>query len=117
MNLDYLKNKPIAVLGAGAMAKTMAADCKLGGMEVRMCELEQFAERNFFQVEQRGIKLYGDQLNLNGFERSGTAPVSYTHLDVYKRQVTLAGSNSFCQSDRRIRVDWVITAKIFYFVP
>ena len=84
MDIRYLKDTPIAVLGAGAMAKSIAADCKLAGREVRMCELEQFAERNFFQVEQRGIKLYGDQLNLNGFERSGTAHIDMITTDVAK---------------------------------
>ena len=31
MNMDYLKDKPIAILGAGAVGKTMAADCALEG--------------------------------------------------------------------------------------
>ncbi len=30
-DLSYLKDAPIAVLGAGAVGKTVAADCKLAG--------------------------------------------------------------------------------------
>ena len=34
-DVSYLKDMPIAVLGGGAVGKTMAADCALAGKEVR----------------------------------------------------------------------------------
>ena len=37
MDMRYLKDMPIAILGAGAVGKTMAADCAMGGKEVRLC--------------------------------------------------------------------------------
>ena len=36
MDMRYLKDMPIAILGAGAVGKTMAADCAMGGKEVRL---------------------------------------------------------------------------------
>ena len=33
MDMRYLKDMPIAILGAGAVGKTMAADCAMGGKE------------------------------------------------------------------------------------
>ena len=71
VNMEYLKNKPIAVLGAGAVAKAQAADCALAGAMVRICDLPPFAEKTLFGIKEKGIKLFGDQLNLYGFERSG----------------------------------------------
>ena len=42
MDMSYLKDKPIAVLGAGGVGKTIAADCALGGAKVRLWEQEDF---------------------------------------------------------------------------
>jgi opine dehydrogenase len=72
-NIDYLKEKPIAVLGAGAVGKAVASDCALAGAKVRICDLPPFAEKTLFGAKDRGITLYGQQLNLYGFERSGRA--------------------------------------------
>jgi len=80
--MEYLKDKPIAVLGAGAVGKAMAADCALGGAKVRICDLEPFAKQTLFGVKERGIKFYGDQLNLYGFERSGMAAFDRITTDV-----------------------------------
>ena len=80
--MEYLKDKPIAVLGAGAVGKAMAADCALGGAKVRICDLEPYAKQTLFGVKERGIKFYGDQLNLYGFERSGTAVFDRVTTDV-----------------------------------
>jgi opine dehydrogenase len=80
--MEYLKDKPIAVLGAGAVGKAMAADCALGGAKVRICDLEPFAKQTLFGVKERGIKFYGDQLNLYGFERSGMAVFDRVTTDV-----------------------------------
>lgn len=81
-NMEYLKDMPIAVLGAGAVGKAMAADCALGGAKVRICDLLPFAEKTLFGVKEKGIKLYGEQLNLYGFERSGMATFDRVTTDV-----------------------------------
>ena len=42
---EALRNLPIAVLGDGAVGKTCAADCVLGGnTDVRLFELPEFFE-------------------------------------------------------------------------
>ena len=69
-DLSYLAKAPIAVLGAGAVGKTLAADCKLGGREVR---LYSRSPKSLARVERTGIEMDGIQRNLYGFERSGKA--------------------------------------------
>lgn len=73
MDMSYLKEKPIAVLGAGAVGKAIAGDCALGGAKVRLCDMMPFAEKTLRNIERVGIKFYGDQRNLYGFEREGFA--------------------------------------------
>ena len=80
--LDYLKEKPIVVLGAGGVGKAIAADCALGGATVRICDLPGFAEKTLFGVAETGIKFFGDQLNLYGFERHGQAKMDMVTTDV-----------------------------------
>lgn len=80
--MNYLKDKPIAVLGAGAVGKAVAADCALAGAKVRICDLPPFAEKTLFGVKERGITFYGQQLNLYGFERSGQATFEKVTTDV-----------------------------------
>lgn len=80
--MEYLKTKPIAVLGAGAVGKAIAGDCALGGAKVRLCDLPPFAEKTLFGVEKTGIKFFGDQLNLYGFERHGQARMDKVTTDV-----------------------------------
>lgn len=84
MDISYLKNKPIAVLGGGAVGKAVSADCALAGSTVRICDLEPFAEKTLFGVEQQGVKFYGDQLNRYGFNRSGQAKYEMVTTDVAK---------------------------------
>ena len=81
-DMSYLKDKPIAVLGAGAVGKAQAADCALAGAKVRICDLEPFAKKTLFGVKEQGIKFYGQQLNLYGFERSGVAKFDKVTTDV-----------------------------------
>lgn len=69
--IENVQNKPIAVLGAGGVGKAVAGDCALAGNTVRLCDLSPFADQTLFGVEKQGLKFYGDQLNLYGFERSG----------------------------------------------
>ena len=55
MDMSYLKDMPIAVLGGGAVGKTMAADCALAGKEVRIWDQPRFAKTNFLNIEKTGI--------------------------------------------------------------
>ncbi len=71
--MDYLKDKPIAVLGGGAVGKTCAADMKLAGREVRLFDMMPFAEKTLANLNKTGIDLDGIQRNLYGFKRSGNA--------------------------------------------
>ncbi|MFT5874672.1 MAG: opine dehydrogenase [Clostridium sp.] len=71
--MDYLKELPIAVIGAGAVGKTIAADCKLAGQNVRLYDAMPFAEKSLLNVERTGIEIDGTQRNLYNFKRSGIA--------------------------------------------
>lgn len=78
-DLTYLKNKPIAVLGGGAVGKTVAADCKLAGREVR---LYSRSEKSLKDLDKTGILLDGIQRNLYNFERSGKAYLDLASTDI-----------------------------------
>jgi opine dehydrogenase len=88
--MDYLKEKPIAILGGGAVGKTCAADCKLAGREVRLFDMMPFAEKSLFLLERTGIELDGIQRNLYGFKRSGKAMIDVVTTDM-KEAVKGAG--------------------------
>lgn len=81
-HIEHLKNKPIAILGAGAVGKAVAGDCALAGNTVRICDLPSFAEKTLFGMKERGLTFYGDQVNLYGFERSGQARFDMVTPDV-----------------------------------
>lgn len=81
-NIDYLKDKPVVVLGAGAVGKAVAGDCALAGNTVRICDLPPFSDQTLFGMKERGLTFYGDQLNLYGFERSGQAFFDKVTTDV-----------------------------------
>ena len=49
--MDYLKNKPIAVLGGGAVGKTCAADMKLAGCEVRLYDIMPYAQSSLKDLD------------------------------------------------------------------
>lgn len=74
--------KIITVLGGGAIAKAIAGDCALAGNCVRICDLMPFAEKSLFHIAENGIKIYGPQMNLQGFERSGTGMPDMVTTDV-----------------------------------
>lgn len=78
-NLSYLKEKPIAVLGGGAVGKTVAADCKLAGREVR---LYSRSAKSLKDLDKTGILLDGIQRNLYNFERSGKAMLDLASNDI-----------------------------------
>lgn len=70
-DMSYLKDMPIAILGAGAVGKTMAADCALEGKEVRLWDQPRFAKINFTNIEKTGITLSGAQFSYFGYQRKG----------------------------------------------
>ena len=84
MDMSYLKNMPIAVLGGGAVGKTMAADCALEGKEVRIWDQPRFAKTNFLNIEKTGITLGGAQFSFFGYKRLGTAKVALATDDMAK---------------------------------
>ena len=75
MNIDELRNAPVAILGGGAVGKTCGADCALAGQEVRICDLDPFFEKTLGSVMRTGITLQdkapGTQTKY-GFRRMGT---------------------------------------------
>jgi opine dehydrogenase len=81
-DLSYLKEKPIAVLGGGAVAKAVSADSALAGAKVRICDLKDFAAKTLFGVQKGGVKFYGDQLNLYSFTRVGQAKYDLVTTEV-----------------------------------
>ena len=90
-DISYLANKPIAILGAGAAGRTHAADCKLGNAkEVRLYEMPEFAKALGSIAQDGRIALEGPQVNLYGFERSGTAVLDMVTTDM-KQAVSGAG--------------------------
>ena len=82
MNMEHLKNMPIAVLGGGAVGKTCAADIKLAGGEVRLWDAMPFAETSLKDVDKTGILLDGIQRNKYCFERSGRAHFDLVTTDI-----------------------------------
>lgn len=80
--MEYLKNKPVAVLGAGAVGKTCAADIKLAGGEVRLYDALPFAEKSLAGLDRTGIELDGIQRNLFNFKRSGLAKLDLITTDI-----------------------------------
>lgn len=84
MDMSYLKDMPIAILGAGAVGKTMAADCAMGGKEVRLWDQPRFAKVNFTNIEKTGITLSGNQFSYFGFQRRGTVKIALATDDMAK---------------------------------
>ncbi len=81
-NMEYLKDKPIAVLGGGNVAKAIAGDCALGGARVRICDLMPFAANSLRNLDKAGIRFYGEQMNLYGFQREGVAMMDKVTTEV-----------------------------------
>ncbi|MCI2062829.1 MAG: NAD/NADP octopine/nopaline dehydrogenase family protein [Eubacteriaceae bacterium] len=90
-DVSYLANKPIAILGGGAAGRTHAADCKLGGAEVRLYEHPEFADSLGCIAHDRKITIAGEQMNVNGFQRKGTAELDMVTTDI-KEAVSGAGN-------------------------
>jgi len=85
MDKSTVSDNPVAILGGGAVAQTMAADFALGGSEVRLYDLPEFASRSFGDIiETRKIELGGVQSNLKNFSRKGVASIALVTSDMSK---------------------------------
>jgi len=75
--------KPIAVLGAGNVGQTMAADLTLKGYKVKLYELPEFAKKSLGEVLETGkIELRGDQINFKWFRNEGVAEIDTITTDM-----------------------------------
>lgn len=72
----------IAVIGAGNGAHALAADCKLGGAEVRMFEFTRFNNKVKGILESRRIRFEGIEMNCENFKRNGTAIIDMVTYDM-----------------------------------
>lgn len=64
MDLKALKEKPIAVLGAGGVGKPIAGDSALAGARVRIWDQPEFAKKTLANIEKWGIRIEGLQMNM-----------------------------------------------------
>lgn len=71
MDLKALKEKPIAVLGAGGVGKPIAGDSALAGARVRIWDQPEFAKKTLANIGKWGIRIEGPQMNMYSYQRSG----------------------------------------------
>lgn len=71
MDLKALKEKPIAVLGAGGVGKPIAGDSALAGARVRIWDQPEFAKKTLANIGKWGIRIEGLQMNMYSYQRSG----------------------------------------------
>lgn len=72
----------ITVIGAGNGANALAADCKLGGAEVRMFEFTRYNNKAKGIVNSRRIRFEGIEMNHENFKRNGTAVLDMVTYDM-----------------------------------
>lgn len=85
MSKGSITEKPVAILGGGAIAQTEAADFALDGYEVRLYDLAEFAPTSMGEVlETRRIELGGVQSNPKNFRRSGVGEIALATTDISK---------------------------------
>jgi len=85
MDKTKILEKPVAILGGGAIGQTQAADFALEGCEVRLYDMPEFAPKSLGEVlETRRIELGGVQSNLKNFSRSGVAQIHVVTTDISK---------------------------------
>jgi len=85
MDKGRMLEKPVAILGGGAIAQTQAADFALEGYKVRLYEMPEFASKSLGDVlKTRKIELGGVQSNLKNFSRSGVADIHVVTTDISK---------------------------------
>ncbi|MGT2911439.1 NAD/NADP octopine/nopaline dehydrogenase family protein [Streptococcus cameli] len=81
--MSMLNEKPIAVLGAGAVGKAIAADSVLAGNKVHLFEIPEFSHITLAGIEKTGITIAATgQNNLFAFERSGKAYMDLVTTDI-----------------------------------
>lgn len=73
MVAQNLSKYTIAILGAGAVGRSVAADCKLAGNHVRLFDLPEFAKESLKDIDKTGIEIQGFEYNRYNFKRSGIA--------------------------------------------
>ncbi|WP_368234104.1 NAD/NADP octopine/nopaline dehydrogenase family protein [Anaerotruncus rubiinfantis] len=71
MDIQALKAKPIAILGAGGVGKPIAGDSALAGAHVRIWDQPEFAKKTLANIEKFGIRIEGLQMNMYSYQRSG----------------------------------------------
>jgi len=71
MDINTLKEKPIAVLGAGGVGKPIAGDSALAGARVRIWDQPDFAKRTLAHIDRFGIRIDGEQINMYSWQRKG----------------------------------------------
>ena len=62
-DMSYLKDYPIAILGAGAVGQTVGADCVLAGQKVNICDLPPFSKTTLKDLDKTGLTIEGKQMN------------------------------------------------------
>ena len=72
----------ITIIGAGNGAHALAADCKLGGAEVRMVEFTRFNNKVKGILNSRRILFEGIEMNHENFKRNGTAVIDMVTYDM-----------------------------------
>ncbi len=72
----------ITVIGAGNGAHALAADCKLGGAEVRMFEFTRFNNKVKGILNSHRIRFEGIEMNHENFKRNGTAVIDMVTYDM-----------------------------------
>ena len=64
--------------------------------------IQSYAAENFLQASEQEVNILipfaGSVLGVYTAQGNGSQPVSYTHLDVYKRQLTRRAGGSFHQA-------------------
>lgn len=82
MDFTGYKDAPVAVLGAGSVGRTCAADCKLAGNKVYLYDVPEFAEKSLKYLEKTGVTLVGTPKNKYGFNRLGNAKFDLITTDM-----------------------------------
>lgn len=72
----------ITIIGAGNGAHALAADCKLGGAQVRMYEFTCFNNKVRGILDSKRIRFEGIEMNVAGFKRNGTAVLDMVTYDM-----------------------------------
>ena len=67
-DMSYLRDYPIAILGAGAVGQTVGADCYLAGQKVHICDLPPFSKTTLKDLDKTGLTIEGKQINEYRFQ-------------------------------------------------